>query len=108
MVSSCPITTSRGSRERSRYGWRSWHPLRFWEYVSAGRAVRFLDEYCHRTTRSFLEPKQKVTRMLREHGTLILNWFHARGTISAGVVESFNIRAKLTIKMGMAFAPIQR
>ena len=34
--------------------------------------------------------------MLREHQPLILNCFRARGAISAGVVEGFNNKAKLT------------
>ena len=76
---------------------------RFWGYVSAGWAVRFLDEWCNRTMRSRLEPMQKVARMLKEHRTLILNWFHARGTISAGVVEGFNNKAKLTTKKAYGF-----
>ncbi|HEY3963904.1 MAG TPA: transposase [Planctomycetaceae bacterium] len=77
--------------------------LRFWGYVSAGWAVRFLDEWCRRTMRSRLEPMKRVSRMLREHRTLILNWFHARGTISAGIVEGFNNKAKLTTKKAYGF-----
>lgn len=76
---------------------------RFWGYVSAGWAVRFLDEWCNRTMRSRLEPMKKVARMLTEHRTLILNWFHARGTISAGIVEGFNNKAKLTTKKAYGF-----
>jgi len=76
---------------------------RFWEYVSPGWAVRFLDEWCTRTMRSQLEPLQRVARMLRAHRTLILNWFRARGTISAGVVEGFNNKAKLTTKKAYGF-----
>ncbi len=76
---------------------------RFWEYISPGWAVRFLDEWCTRTMRSRLEPMKKVARMLREHRRLILNWFHARGTISAGVVEGFNNKAKLTTKKAYGF-----
>jgi transposase len=76
---------------------------RFWEYVSPGWAVRFLDEWCTRSMRSQLEPLKRVARMLREHRKLILNWFHARGTISAGVVEGFNNKAKLTIKKAYGF-----
>lgn len=41
--------------------------------------------------------------MLRAHRTLILNWFRARGTISAGVVEGFNNKAKLTTKKAYGF-----
>ena len=76
---------------------------RFWGYVSAGWAVRFLDEWCTRTMRSRLEPMKRVANMLREHRTLILNWFEARGTISSGIVEGFNNKAKLTTKKAYGF-----
>jgi transposase len=76
---------------------------RFWEYVSPAWAMRFLDEWCVRTMRSQLEPMKKVARMLRQHRPLILNWFRAKGTISAGVVEGFNNKAKLTTKKAYGF-----
>jgi len=40
--------------------------------------------------RSRLEPMKKVTRTLRNHRELILNWFRAKGAISAGIVEGLN------------------
>lgn len=76
---------------------------RFWEYVSPTWAGHFLDEWCTRTMRSKLEPLKRVARMLRGHRTLILNWFRARGTISAGIVEGFNNKAKLTTKKAYGF-----
>lgn len=76
---------------------------RFWEYVSPIWAARFLDEWCVRTMRSQLKPLKKVARMVREHRPLILNWFRARGAISAGVVEGFNNKAKLTTKKAYGF-----
>lgn len=76
---------------------------RFWEYQTPGWAVRFLDEWCTRTMRSQLEPLKRVARMLREHRQLILNWFRARGTISSGVVEGYNNKAKLTTKKAYGF-----
>ena len=76
---------------------------RFWEYVSAGWAGKFLDEWCTRTMRSRLEPMKRVARMLRSHRTLILNWFEARGTMSSGIVEGFNNKAKLTTKKAYGF-----
>jgi transposase len=76
---------------------------RFWEYQSPGWAVRFLDEWCARTMRSQLEPMKTVARMLRGHRELILNWFRAKGTISAGIVEGFNNKAKLTTKKAYGF-----
>src|SRR5438094_669257 len=46
---------------------------------------------------------KRVANMLREHRTLILNWFEARGTISSGIVEGFNNKAKLTTKRAYGF-----
>ena len=76
---------------------------RFWEYTSASWAGRFLDEWSTRTMRSRLEPMKRVARMLRAHRTLILNWFRARGTMSSGIVEGFNNKAKLTTKKAYGF-----
>jgi transposase len=45
----------------------------------------------------------KVARMLRRHRPLILNWFRARGEISAGIVEGFNNKAKLTSRKAYGF-----
>ncbi len=76
---------------------------RFWEYHSPGWAARFLDEWCRRTMRSQLAPMKKVARMLRARRPLMLNWFRAKGTISAGVVEGFNNKAKLATKKAFGF-----
>jgi transposase len=76
---------------------------RFWEYVSPGWAGKFLDQWCIRTMRSKLEPMKKVARTLRNHRELILNWFAAKGTISAGIVEGFNNKVKLTTRKSYGF-----
>lgn len=76
---------------------------RFWEYVSPGWAGKFLDQWCTRTMRSRIEPMKKVARTLRTHRELILNWFEAKGTISAGVVEGFNNKVKLTTRKSYGF-----
>jgi transposase len=76
---------------------------RFWTYQYAGWARRFLQEWCTRTMRSKIEPMKKVARMLRSHETLILNWFHARGRISAGVTEGLNNKLKLTMRKAYGF-----
>jgi transposase len=70
----------------------------FWDYISPYWAARFLDRWCTKTMRSRIEPMKKVARMLRSHRGLILNWFRAKGTISAAAVEGFNNKAKLTRK----------
>jgi transposase len=76
---------------------------RFWEYQSPAWAGRFLDEWCGRVMRSRLEPLKKVARSLRTHRSLLLNWFHAKRTISAGIVEGFNNKAKLTMRKSYGF-----
>jgi len=75
----------------------------FWEYVTPAWAGRFLDDWCRRTLRSRLEPMKKVARMLRAHRELLLNWFRAKGTISGGIVEGFNNKAKLTTRRAFGF-----
>lgn len=53
--------------------------------------------------RSKLEPMKKAGESLRRHRHLILNWFLAKGTISAGVVEGLNGVAKLTTRNAFGF-----
>jgi transposase len=76
---------------------------RFWEYTSPAWALKFLDQWCTRTMRSKIEPMKKVARSLRNHRELILNWFRAKGTISAGTVEGLNNNAKLTTRKAYGF-----
>lgn len=76
---------------------------RFWEYQSPAWAGKFLDEWSTRVMRSRLEPLKKVARSLRKHRPLLLNWFRAKGTISAGIVEGFNNKAKLTMRKSYGF-----
>lgn len=75
----------------------------FWDYKSPSWAGRFLDRWCAKVMRSKLEPMKDVARMLRNHRSLILNWFHAKGTMSSGVVEGLNRKAKLTSRMAYGF-----
>jgi transposase len=76
---------------------------RFWEYRSPGWAGKFLDEWCKRAMRSRLNPMKKVASSLRNHRGLILNWFRAHGTVSAGTVEGLNNKAKLTTRKAYGF-----
>lgn len=76
---------------------------RFWEYRSPFWARQFLRQWCTRTMRSRLEPMKKVARSLREHEPLLINWFHAHGEISAGIVEGLNNKAKLTMRKAYGF-----
>jgi transposase len=76
---------------------------RFWEYRYPACAAKFLDEWCTRTMRSKIEPMKKVARTLRRHRDLILNWFRADGTISAGIVEGLNNKVKLAMRKAYGF-----
>ena len=71
---------------------------RFWTYQSPTWAQKFLRQWCTRAMRSRLEPMKKVALSLRTHESLLMNWFRAKGTISAGVVEGLNNKAKVTMR----------
>ena len=76
---------------------------RFWMYKSPYWAGRFLKEWCTRVMRSRIDPMKKVVRTLRKHETLLLNWFRAKGMISAGIVEGLNGKVKLTMRKSYGF-----
>jgi transposase len=75
----------------------------FWTYASPHWAGVFLDRWCKRAMRSRIKPIQKVAKMLRNHRELILNYFRACGQLSAGVIEGFNAKAKLTTRKSYGF-----
>jgi transposase len=76
---------------------------RFWQYTSPTWAGKFLDAWCTRAMRSQIKPMKKIARSLREKRELILNWFHAQGTISAGIVEGLNNKLKLITRKAYGF-----
>jgi transposase len=76
---------------------------RLWEYSSAWWAGKFLDEWTARVMRSRLEPMKKIARSIRTHRVLILNWFRARGQVSAGAVEGLNNKVKLVTRKSYGF-----
>lgn len=80
---------------------------RFWTYVSPFWAGRFLQEWIGRVLRSRLDPLKKVARSMRNHLPLILNWFEARGTVSAGSVEGMNYKVKLAMKNAYGFRSLR-
>ena len=53
--------------------------------------------------RSKIEPMKEVARSLRGHRELILNWFRAKGSVSAGTVEGLNNKVKLTTRKSYGF-----
>jgi transposase len=75
---------------------------RFWDYASPTWAKKFLREWCTRAARSRIEPMQKLAATLKNHETLLLNWFESQG-LTSGVVEGFNNKAKLTMRKAYGF-----
>ena len=75
----------------------------FWSYVSPTWAGKFLDDWCHQTMRSQIEPLKKVVKMLRAHRPLILNYFKAKKQFSSGVVEGLNNKVKVTMRKSYGF-----
>ena len=53
--------------------------------------------------RSRLEPMKKVAQMLRAHEELLLNWFRAKGEISAGAVEGLNNKIRVVTRRSYGF-----
>ena len=46
---------------------------------------------------------ERVARTLRRHHELLLNWFRARGAISAAAVEGLNNKLKVTTRKAYGF-----
>lgn len=74
-----------------------------WSEVSPEQADVFLKDWTFRAMRSKLEPVKKVARMLRNHQSLILNWFRAKGTVSSGAVEGLNNKLKVITRTSYGF-----
>jgi transposase InsO family protein len=72
----------------------------FWRYRSVTWAGAFLAVWTERALRSRIEPMRKVARMLRAHQKLLMNWFRAKGEISAGAVEGLNNKIRVVTSLG--------
>ena len=75
----------------------------FWRYRSLYWARAFLSVWTERALRSRIEPMKKVVRMLRTHEELLLNWFRAKGEISAGAVEGLNNKIRVVTRRSYGF-----
>ncbi len=75
----------------------------FWRYRALSWAAAFLDVWCTRALRSRIEPMKKVARMLRTHEELLLNWFRAKGEISAAAVEGLNNKIRVVTRRSYGF-----
>jgi transposase len=71
--------------------------------VPSRRAKTFLDAWITRALRSRLAPLRKVAQTLRDHETLILNWFAWKRAFSSAVVEGLNNKARLVTRRAYGF-----
>lgn len=75
----------------------------FWRYRGLNWAAAFLEVWCTRALRSRIEPMKKVARILRPHEELLLNWFRAKGEMSAAVVEGLNNKIRVVTRPSYGF-----
>jgi len=75
----------------------------FWTYRSVWGAGRFLEFWTWRALRSRIKPMMQVARTLRAHRELMLNWFRAKGEISAGAVEGLNNKIRVVTRRSYGF-----
>ena len=90
---SCPLAAARLQTVRAYLLKEELQLL--WDYTSATWAGKFLDRWCTKVMRSRLEPMKKLARSFRAHRELLLNWFRAKGEISAGTAEGLNNKLKV-------------
>lgn len=75
----------------------------FWTYKARWAAEQFLKTWITRAMRSKLPELKKVAKRLRKHQALLLNYFSFKERVSNGIVEGFNLKAKLTMRKSFGF-----
>jgi transposase len=75
----------------------------FWTYKSLRCASEFLGFWTWRALRSRIQPMKKVARTLRAHQELLMNWFRAKGEISAAAVEGLNNKVRVVTRRSYGF-----
>ncbi len=74
-----------------------------WTYKTKRGAEGFLKTWLTRAMRSKLPELKKVAKSLRKHQKLLLNYFAVKERFSNGIVEGFNLKAKLTMRKSYGF-----
>lgn len=74
-----------------------------WTYKSRTWAEKFLKEWTTKAMQSKLPELKKVAKRLRRHQHLLLNYFSFKERLSNGIVEGFNLKAKLTMRKSFGF-----
>lgn len=76
---------------------------RLWNYKTRWGAQRFFKAWATRAMRSQLPELKKVVKRLRKHEKLLMNYFSFKERLSNGIVEGFNLKAKLTMRKSYGF-----
>ena len=76
---------------------------KFWDYKTRWGAERFLKTWVTHAMRSKLPEFKKVAKSLRKHQELLLNYFSFKERFPNGIVEGFNLKAKLTMRKSFGF-----
>ena len=79
----------------------------FWTYKTRYGAERFLRTWTTRAMSSRLPEMKKVAKRLRKHQELLLNYFSVKERVSNGIVEGFNLKAKLTMRKSFGFRTLK-
>lgn len=80
---------------------------RFWIMPTRKTAKLFMDIWIKMVNRSKIDAMKKVAKMLDRHQPLILNWFDLFPTVSNGVVEGFNNKAKVVMRRAYGFSSFE-
>ena len=75
----------------------------FWEYQSPYWASWFLRKWCGKAMRSQLKPIKKFVKTVRNHQSLMMNWFKAKKQYSSGTVEGLNRKVNLVTRKAYGF-----
>jgi len=75
----------------------------FWEYKSPYWASWFLKKWCGKAMRSQLDPIKKFVKTVRNHESLMMNWFKAKKQYSSGTVEGLNRKVNLVTRKAYGF-----
>ena len=75
----------------------------FWKYNSPYWANWFLRKWCGKAMRSQLDPIKKFVKTVRNHQSLMMNWFKAKKQYSSGAVEGMNRKVNLVTRKAYGF-----
>ncbi len=79
----------------------------FWKYKSPYWASWFLQQWCGKAMRSQLESIKKFVKTVRNHPSLMMNWFKAKKQYSSGTVEGMNRKVNLVTRKAYGFRPYE-